>query len=231
MKFITSISPRRIERQQYCIKTWLRYGNVVAIQAANEIPALQSQFPDVQFEATDRTGAKLFGYPSRVNIAAMIEHGPGLLINSDIKIDTTATEFKADWTPAPKQFNVGVRYDFDGPGKPKYLNKWGIDAFLITEEVMRLVEDHGFVIGVPVWDYWLIWHMLIHRFKIKTKLSLGLFHLNHPMGWPESDMAIGMKIMKREYGIGQKGLSVAISDVTGRLHVKPRARNTPMENP
>ena len=35
--------------------------------------------------------------------------------------------------------------------------------------------------------------------------------------------------MLREYGIGQKGLAVAISDVTGRLHIKPGRHNTPME--
>lgn len=60
---------------------------------------------------------------------------------------------------------------------PKFLNKHGIDAFLITEEVMAVMEDHGFVIGVPVWDCWLVWHMLIHRFKIRTKLTPGLLHL------------------------------------------------------
>ena len=88
MKFLTSISPRRIERQQYCMATWLQYGEITAVQTAGEIPLLQPQFPNVQFVATEKTGALTFGYPSRVNISAMIDQGPGLLINSDIKIDT-----------------------------------------------------------------------------------------------------------------------------------------------
>ncbi len=221
MRFITSISPRRIERQQYCMATWLQYGQIVAVQTIEDISLLQPQFPDVQFVATEKTGAKLFGYPSRINISAMIEQGPGLLINSDIKIDTNKKQFDSDWKPKPKQFNVGVRFDFDGPGKPKFLNKHGIDAFLITEEVMAVMEDHGFVIGVPVWDCWIVWHMLIHRFKIKAKLTPGLLHLNHPMGWSDTDLAKGLAIMQREYGIGHKGPSEAISDVTDRLHVKP----------
>ena len=176
MKFITSISPRRVERQQYCMATWLQYGEITAVQTAGEIPSLQPHFPDVQFVATEKTGAKIFGYPSRVNISAMIEQGPGLLINSDIKIVSNQGQFDSDWEPKTRQFNVGVRYDFAGPGQPKYLNKHGIDAFLITEEVMAVMEDHGFVIGVPVWDSWMVWHMLIHRFKIQTKLTPGLFH-------------------------------------------------------
>jgi len=156
MKFITSISPRRIERQQYCMATWLQYGEIIAVQTACEIPLLQPHFPNVQFVATEKTGASIFGYPSRVNISAMIDQGPGLLINSDIKIVTDQGQFDSDWEPKSRQFNVGVRFDFDGPGKPKYLNKHGIDAFLITEEVMAVMEDHGFVIGVPVWDSWIV---------------------------------------------------------------------------
>jgi hypothetical protein len=228
MKFITSISPKRIERQQYCMATWLQYGEIVAVQTVEEIPLLQAQFPNVHFVATDRTGKELFGYPSRVNISAIVEQGPGLIINSDIKIDTTQRQFDADWKPKPKQFNVGVRYDFDGPGKPKFLNKHGIDAFLITEEIMSVMEDHGFVIGVPVWDSWIVWHMLTHRFKIKAKLTPGLLHLTHPLGWSDQDLAKGLAIMQGQYGIGQKGLSVAVSDVTGRLNVKHGRHNTPM---
>ena len=87
MRFITSISPKRIERQQYCMATWLQYGEIVAIQTADEIPMLQEQFPEVKFVSTDKTGKELFGYPSRVNISAMVEQGPGLLINSDIKFE------------------------------------------------------------------------------------------------------------------------------------------------
>ena len=225
MKFITSIGPKRIERQQYCMNTWLPYGDITAIQVASEIPELQAQFPAVQFIATDRTGEKLFGYPNRINICAMIEQGPGLLINSDIKIDTTQNQFNLDWEPKSKQFNVGVRYDFDGPKQPKYLNKHGIDAFLITEEVMAVIEDHGFVIGVPVWDYWIVWHMMIHKFKIQTKLTPGLLHLNHMMGWLESDHKKGMTIMQKEYGIDHRKLSIEICKVTRRLGVKPGRHN------
>ncbi len=89
------------------------------------------------------------------------------------------------------------------------------------------MEDYGFVIGVPVWDRWIVWHMLMHRFKNQAKLTPGLLHLNHPLGWSETDLAKGMEIMRREYGIGQKGLSVAICDVTGRLQVKKGSRNSP----
>jgi hypothetical protein len=37
-------------------------------------------------------------------------------------------------------------------------------------------------------------------------------------------------IMKLEYGIGHKGLSEAIIDVTGTLNVKPGRHNTPTES-
>jgi hypothetical protein len=148
----------------------------------------------------------------------MIDQGPGLLINSDIKIDSSHEDFQADWETERGQFNVGIRYDFDEPGKPKVLNPYGIDAFLITEEAMELIPDVGFVIGVSVWDYWIVWHMLTERFRIKAKTTPGLLHLRHPQNWGERDTEIGLSIMRSVYGLNEpkKILDAVIPIATNR---------------
>ena len=204
MKFITSLSRHRIERQQFCLATWRPYGTITAVQTAEDCAVLAPLFPGVDFVATELTGSDLYAAPNRIRIKVLVDQGPGLLINSDIKLDTSAREFNHDWQPSLRQFNVGVRYDFDGPGKPKEMNPYGIDAFLITEEVMRLLPDVGFVLGVPMWDYWIVWHMMTERFSIETKLTPGLLHLRHVVNWSERDTRIGYSLMDAHYGLDSK---------------------------
>lgn len=218
MKFLTSLSPKRIERQQLCLDTWKQFGEITAVQTEHDRAILEPQFPGVNFVTTDLTGAGAYGLPNRPRIKAIVDQGPGLLINSDIKITSTEEEFKEDWTPKSKQFNVGVRWDFDGPKTPKTINKCGVDAFLITEEVMRLLPDVGFLIGVPMWDYWIIWHMMTERFRIQSKVSQGLLHLKHEINWTNEDMERGKAIMHAEYGLDPQRyfLHVVIPTVTGR---------------
>lgn len=218
MKFITSISRHRIERQQYCMNTWLTYGDITAVQTADDIEFLSPLFPQVNFVNTTLTGAEFYGLPNRVRIKALVDQGPGLLINSDIKLDTTHRDFTRDWKTHARQFSVGIRYDFDGPGKPKVLNRYGVDAFLISEEVMALLPDLGFVIGVSVWDYWIIWHMMTERFRIKPKTTPGLLHLRHTQNWDERETQIGLSILQSKYGLDdpKKLLDKVIPIVTDR---------------
>jgi hypothetical protein len=219
VKFITAFSRHRIERQKYCLQSWLEHASeVVAVQTAEDIQILQPHFPEVKFVETNLTGEFLYQLPNRVRIKALVDQGPGLMINSDIKVDSTKNEFAKDWSPTSRQFNVGIRYDFDGPGKSKVLNTHGIDAFLITEEVMTRLPDVGFVIGVSVWDYWIIWHMMCERFQIKTKTTLGLLHLRHPVNWSEVDTKIGYGILEYAYGLKEpkKILDAVIPVMTNR---------------
>jgi hypothetical protein len=219
VKFITAFSRHRIERQKYCLQSWLEHASeVVAVQTAEDIQILQQHFPEVQFVETKLTGEFLYQLPNRVRIKALVDQGPGLLINSDIKVSSTKSEFAKDWKPSSRQLSVGIRYDFDGPGKPKKLNSHGIDAYLITEEVMKRLPDVGFVIGVSVWDYWFIWHMMCERFQIKAKTTPGLLHLRHPVNWSEVDTKIGFGIMESVYGLREpkKILDAVIPVMTNR---------------
>jgi len=52
---IPHFSRHRIERQQYCLKTWQRYGEITAVQSAADIEILKSHFPEVRFVETDNS--------------------------------------------------------------------------------------------------------------------------------------------------------------------------------
>jgi hypothetical protein len=224
MRFITAFSRHRIERQQYCLSTWQEHASeIIAVQTAEDISILFPHFPGVRFVETTLTGEELYQLPNRVRIKALVDQGPGLLINSDIKITNTPQEFKEDWASVPKQFNVGIRYDFDEPHTSKKINGYGIDAFLITEEVKNILPDVGFVIGVSVWDYWIIWHMLGEDFKIKSKTTPGLYHRRHPVNWSQKETDIGLKIMEQYYSLknAKTILNIVIPIVTGRKRCIP----------
>lgn len=219
MRFITAFGRNRIERQKYCLQSWRKHATeIVAVQTAEDIELLSPHFPGVRFVETDLTGAELYGLSNRVRIKALVDQGPGLLINSDIKVASSVAEFKEDWMFIPKTFSVGVRYDFDGPGQPKKMNKYGIDAFLISEDVMRLLPDIGFVIGVSVWDYWIVWHMMTKGFSTRAKITPGLLHLKHSVNWSAKDTSIGLGLMAEKYGIKEPKmlLDMVIPILTGR---------------
>lgn len=215
MKFITSLSLHRTERQQYCLETWRKHGDITAVQVEEDIPKLQADFPFVNFVTTDLTGAVPYGYANRVRIKALANAGPGLLINSDIKLTDEPKLFAKKFTPKAGEFIVGVRQDFDGPGKPKTLNRHGIDAFYLTQEFIDSLPDFGFVIGVSVWDYWMIWHAMTQRMRIVPVLD-GLLHLRHPQNWGDRDTNIGYAVMQKHYGVGKTIMDVIIPTVTNR---------------
>lgn len=107
------------------------------------------------------------------------------------------------------------------------LNPYGIDAFLISEEVMLLLPDVGFVIGVSVWDYWILWHMMTERFRIKAKTTPGLPHLRHTQNWGDRETELGLSIMRSEYGMEdpKQLLDAVIPKVTKRLQPFMKAGN------
>jgi len=102
MRICTSISPRRKERQQKCINSWLALGcKVIAIQSEGEASSLQQDYPRVSFIETNRVG-DVFNRPKLVRIRAILDqakNSPILILNSDIEVRPTAIPFDQIWKP------------------------------------------------------------------------------------------------------------------------------------
>lgn len=220
MRFITSLSRNRIDRQQYCIGTWKGFASeIVVSNTKKDIEFLKPYFPDVRFEECPSclTGDQLYNRPDRSSIYALAQCGPGLLINSDIKIDgIDQKSFLEAWKQRDRTLKVGIRLDFDGPGKPKTLNPYGIDAFLLTESIIDRIPQLGFVIGTSVWDYWLIWHFVAKHSFFVEPIQGHMLHLNHQSSWNAIDTAIGDGILKEHYGLDSRMLSRIVKCLTNR---------------
>ena len=220
MKIVTSIGHSRIERQQKCIASWLAVGcEVTAVQSAGEADVLIKDFPQVRFVETSLVG-DLFGKPKFVRLSAMLNEAPCLILNSDIEVRSTPEAFAERWSPAgDKKIKLGIRWDEDPETKQMSMLKWGIDAFLITPEIVADLPDIGMTMGMPAWDYWIPIHLSKRRYEIITNKEPELIHEDHKRNWSDRDYEIGVSIIQNKYRMNRTQAALQIQRLTGRSKV------------
>jgi hypothetical protein len=221
MQIVTSVGPSRIQRQQFCINSWLAVGcSVVSVQSQGETETLQPLFPDVTFVETNLVG-DTFNRPKSVRISALLAQAverPVLILNSDIEVRSTEAEFIERWsTPEPNTLKLGIRWDEDPETKELTLLKWGIDAFLITPRIASMLDDIGMTMGCPAWDYWIPIHLYANRnHQIITHKHPELIHENHPKNWFKTEYRIGLSILTKATGLSERESSTLIRKLTVR---------------
>lgn len=224
LKIVTSFSPHRIERQQHCLETWRKYGlPIVAVQLPDEVERVRRNFPGVHVVTDNRVG-DAFNKPRHLRIKALTDQAtdcPILLINSDISIESSPEEFKADWIDVEDRvFRVGCRWDQNPKGTS--LNGSGIDAFRVTPAIGKLLPEHGYCIGMPMWDYWIVWELLLKKYEIAAKIDPGLVHVNHAQGWTQEDLRVGWKLFGQHHKLPPGQLYHVIRGLTGRSRPMPK---------
>jgi len=217
---VTSLSHGRIDRQQYCINTWLAKGlRVIAVQCPGETESLRPHFPNVTFKEYTLPTSNIFSKntPTIDSMAyqAIEEKDAVLLINSDISIKDSDLMFQQHWVVQPKTLSLGVRQDANPGSKKRKQQKWGIDAFLVTPEMAQTIPDIGFRIGLPGWDFWIVYHFHLLGYAIHVTKS-RLFHENHPKGWNEADQMAYRCLVQTRYNVTRNMLPYFILDVTNR---------------
>jgi hypothetical protein len=211
IRIVTSFSPQRTERQLACLASWQRLGmSIVAVQPEHEIESMAAVYAGVQWLPCD--GQR----PTIAELAAVAESGPVLLINSDIAIESTMPEFRRNWLAnEDKTLRVGCRWEVAADGS-QHLQRWGIDAFLITPEMLADFRDLGFRIGQPAWDYWMVIHYASLGYRIRAKIDRGLMHATHTQAWSKAEGREGVAIITDHYGIDRDEQNRRISKLTGR---------------
>jgi hypothetical protein len=216
---VTSIGFNRIERQQYCIQTWKNKGlRVLAIQLPGETERLQSSFPNVEFkEYPNHTPIFSRTTPLIYNliIQALEENDDILLINSDISIKDKYEFFNSKWTTEEKELKIGIRLDGISGRKRRTRQPHGIDAFKITKIMAEKLRDIGFQIGMPGWDYWLVYHFHLLGYNIVTSTS-RLMHEIHDVNWSKHDQYSYDPIVKEHYNMSHMKLGPIIKRLTNR---------------
>ena len=217
MRIVTSIAPHRIERQQYCVATWQRHSNdIVSINTPQEIEKLQPLFSMISFRNGDTSTSFSKPTPKLTELIKVADTST-LLINSDISIKDNNLSL---WNAEPGVLKIGIRQDYY-PNKPKkYLQKYGIDAFLILPEMVPLIPDLDFCVGCPGWDFWLPYHLWSqHNYEIKV-VSCDFLHELHPIGWSKQDQISYRDRMTKHYKVTPMMLPYFILDITNRHKTK-----------
>lgn len=218
MTFLTSISPRHVVegRQQECVRSWLKYGEVISFNHPSEIEALKTQGYDehVTFLPTYRTQKPMFGkhYVTINAIADYIkEHSLqyACMINSDIEIDTDEDTMNDIKMKMSTQFVYLHRYDFDSDKSKGNIYMDGVDAFFMNAEMAETFPQVMYCLGQTYFDLWIPWHFLVMReMQITTVNSKPIiFHKRHPAQYNQGDwhrmgkftgLLIGMPFQKPE---------------------------------
>ena len=223
MRFITSLNPRNIPKCRECVDSWKVFcSEIVAVQTEAETPTLQAAFPDVSFVVTDRVGT-VFESTYCPNIHALVDQGPGLIINADISIKCEKQMFDDKFSIKSRVLDCGIRWDYDSKGKQ--LNPYGIDAFRIDEELMTIFQGTDFTIGQPGWDYYFILEAEKHGFYINAHKNPPMFfHELHEVNWARWKLTLAQALLEKMYDMPQADITRKVQRLTNRSGTIRRKR-------
>jgi hypothetical protein len=227
-KLVTSLSLNRQDRQHKCLASWRRFGLPIhAVATENQAEQLMQAFPEVDDWHITLEQPNAWDRPYLVRIAdhvALASESPILLINSDIEIRDKYQSLVEQWMQDDSDTLVcGVRWEHKKGSLKRELNPYGIDAFRILPSMVGHLEDAGFPIGLPGWDYWLPWELHLRGFKVRTADS-QFMHETHEMGYSKEAVQTAYRLLEERYRMPGKALSLSIQWLTGRMGMIRAAR-------
>lgn len=206
---VTSLSPNpsRKQRQIDCLKSWRAFGmQIIAVNTAAEHAAFGSEIAGIVTQHVSENVTTEYSKPTqRAN--ALLDAGkasgmPFLLINADVELRGDHTPL-TDALAMPDRLTIAVRYNY-APGEERrhaQREPAGLDAFLITPEMVTKVPQMPFGIGKPVWDYWLPHHLRSVGYKFNWINKAILYHENHPIQWSKKEWETGAAWLRKSYGV------------------------------
>jgi hypothetical protein len=189
---VTSLSPRRFDRQTLCLNTWKQFGLTIhCVQTADEIEQLKPLYPMVdQWHEAEES-------PPYIWRLARVADSRSIVINSDIEIHgEQATLLKAFDAGVP----VGIRHNYDSHWWTGEAEKWGIDVFGFTPEIAATLPQLPLQIGKPMWDYFVPHHFRVIGVNKNWINEPLFFHAKHELNWTQDDWQAGADVFTKHYG-------------------------------
>lgn len=209
---VTSFSPTRIEAQDKAVQSWKQQGlSFRAVQSIGEDYA-KDFTTDIDWVQPNLHWSK--PTPSLVDIFKTID-SPTILINSDIEI-----EEPINWVPQDNILKIGLRTDYCK--QFTQLNKYGIDVYLITPEMIpHLSQNNLWALGIPGWDYWVAYKLLTEGYQLDI-VKDGFLHAAHPEQWNKDDYRRCSRLLEFEFDVPVQDISDTLQDLTDRKHLNKR---------
>ena len=209
---VTSFSPTRLEAQDKAVQSWKQQGlSFRAVQCTGEDYA--KDFTDnIEWVKPNLHWSKRT--PSLSNIFKTID-STSILINSDIEI-----EKPLEWIVKPNTLTIGLRTDYC----PQFtqLNKYGIDAYLITPEIAAALTNNSiWALGIPGWDYWIVYKLLSLGYTLDVHKK-GFLHAAHKEQWNKDDYRRCSKLLEFEFDVPVQDIADTLQELTDRTHLTKR---------
>ncbi len=188
-KLVRSNGGRRMEDyDRLCVQSWNACGfKAISLNAPDEIPALASRHPEIDFIPTERNASSVFGRrtPFIADLLSALARQSGSvlgIINSDIIFEPAAGWQEMESLIAQKSVVTGQRCDtlsLVGGALHTYIP--GFDYFFFDRQAAeQLAGDmHPFSMGLPWWDYWLPIILALRGYKIHCLARPAILHLAH----------------------------------------------------
>lgn len=219
MRFITSLNPNNILKNQQCIESWKKYTNdIVAVQGPGESDKLAEHFPGVTFVTSTEVG-DWFEAKFCPRMHVLVNQGPGIIINSDIQVVGSYDEFACRfYTDREKTLECGIRWDYKDQFSNAIINPYGIDAFKITEDLIPVLnKDYPFAIGQPGWDYNFILMARDAGYVINAHKNPPIFmHEVHEVNWAQWKLTLAQSLLEKIYLVGSRQITGEVQRLTGR---------------
>jgi len=206
---VTSFSPTRLEAQDKAVQSWKQHGlSFRAVQCIGEDYA-KDFTDDIEWVKPNLHWSKRT--PSLMDIFKTID-STTTLINSDIEL-----EDHLDWKPESNVLRIGIRTDYC----PQFtqLNKYGIDAYLITPEIAAALTNNSiWALGIPGWDYWVVYKLLSLGYTLDV-VKKGFLHAAHKEQWNKNDYRRCSKLLEFEFDVPVQDIADTIQELTDRTHL------------
>lgn len=171
-----------------CVQSCIACGfKIISLNAPDEIPALASRYPEVEFIPAGRNASSVFGrktpFIADILSALARESAPTLgIINSDIIFEPAAGWHDLESLVAQKSVVTGQRCDTRTlAGGVLHRYRPGFDYFFFDRDAAEQLagDTHPFSMGLPWWDYWLPVTLALRGYQIRCVERPAILHLAH----------------------------------------------------
>ena len=206
---VTSLSsnPARQARQVKCLRSWREFGlQVVAINTHDEHAAFRHEITELIIPFVNPSLAIKYKKPVQL-VTDMLAVGatygiPFVMLNADIEIKGDHSEFSAS-IDIPHKVTIGVRYNHAEGTQHRFAQREiaGLDAFLLTPEMVATITPMQLGFGKPVWDYWLPHHLRLNGYQINWLTDPLCYHEEHLVQWSKDEWELGAGWFRKLYDV------------------------------
>jgi TolA-binding protein len=181
--------------QRLCIRSWIDAGfRILSINDRQEIAALASRYPEINFVSTDRNASAWTGRknPYIADLLSALKGAPEPvvgIINSDLIFEASLAWKERLPSLVGHAIILGQRYDATSLLKGTFRRFWpGFDYFFFDKHTANALMETAmpFAMGLPFWDYWLPAAASANKRRVLVVNRPGAVHLIHEHGYKDA---------------------------------------------